>query len=478
MNKAVIYARFSCSKQREASIDDQLRICREWCERNGYTVVNEYCDYAQSGRTDNRPEFQRMVSNAGESSAVIVYMMDRFSRDPYDAPIYKKKLAGKGVKVISATEAMPDGPEAILIERIYEAMAAMESAHTSRRVRRGMEGNAMKCLCNGPVPYGYASDSKGHFIINEDQAAIVREVFARKIAGESSGSITSDLRRRGVKNRRGKLVDHIFADTVSRNEKYTGIYSWGKFRKVGGIPQIVSREDFMKAQSVKPKKSRAAEHWGEYLLAGRAICAGCGRNLVGVSGRGRGSKKYEYYKCPSSCGVKTVRADWLEETVAQSLRDMLKDHERCLELARIVERYADDTKARKAAEAAAKRKRQAEEEISRLIDAIAGGIDPALVADKVNTLQAEVEALEDQIELAKNVAAFDVEEFAQWLGRATELSKRELIDAFIHTLLVDNEHITLILNYNSKENEPSRIDIERVRRITEWCSMQDSNLRP
>ena len=87
---AVIYARFSCNKQREASIDDQLRICRQWCQRERYAIVAEYCDYAISGRTDDRPEFQRMVANAGESDIVLVYMMDRCSRGEYDAPIYKR----------------------------------------------------------------------------------------------------------------------------------------------------------------------------------------------------------------------------------------------------------------------------------------------------------------------------------------------------------------------------------------------------
>ena len=90
---AVIYARFSCSKQREASIEDQLRVCREWCAREGYGVVAEYCDHAFSGRSDNRPMFQEMIANAGESDIVLVYMMDRFSRSEYDAPIYKKELA-------------------------------------------------------------------------------------------------------------------------------------------------------------------------------------------------------------------------------------------------------------------------------------------------------------------------------------------------------------------------------------------------
>ena len=118
---AVIYARFSCSKQREASIDDQLRVCREWCDREGYEVVREYSDYAMSGRSDDRPQFQEMIANAGESDIVLVYMMDRFSRSEYDAPIYKKELAKHGVEVVSAMEALPDGPEKILIEKTTRA---------------------------------------------------------------------------------------------------------------------------------------------------------------------------------------------------------------------------------------------------------------------------------------------------------------------------------------------------------------------
>ena len=84
VNTAVVYARFSCSKQREASIEDQLRVCTRWCADNGYAIVGTYIDRAYSGRTDERPEFQRMIANAGESEIVLVYMMDRFSRDIYD----------------------------------------------------------------------------------------------------------------------------------------------------------------------------------------------------------------------------------------------------------------------------------------------------------------------------------------------------------------------------------------------------------
>ena len=98
---AVAYCRFSCAKQREASIADQLRVCTEWCTAHGYTIVKKYTDYAQSGRSDDRPEFQRMIANAGESEIVIVYASDRFSRSAYDAPIYKKKLEDAESETIS-----------------------------------------------------------------------------------------------------------------------------------------------------------------------------------------------------------------------------------------------------------------------------------------------------------------------------------------------------------------------------------------
>ena len=82
---AVLYARYSSDKQREASIDDQLRVCRDYCKAEGIEVVAEYKDYALSGKTDHRPEFRRMIANAPESDYVVVYMFDRFSRDRYDS---------------------------------------------------------------------------------------------------------------------------------------------------------------------------------------------------------------------------------------------------------------------------------------------------------------------------------------------------------------------------------------------------------
>lgn len=475
---AVIYARFSCSKQREASIEDQLRVCREWCAREACAVVREYCDYAVSGRTDDRPQFQEMVRNAGESDIVLVYMMDRFSRDVYDAPIYKKRLRDRGVKVVSATETMPDGPEAILIESIYEAMAAMESAHTARRVKRGMEGNAMKCLHNGVRIYGYSHGEDGRYEVVPDEAEVVREVFSRKAHGEAVNSIAADLRRRGVRPRTGKPASYGFVYNMLKNEKYTGVYIWGDTRVEGGMPAIVSKGDFIMAQAAKVRKQRSDEVWGEFPLTGRAICEGCGMNLVGTSGHGRSGAKYEYYKCSKGCGVKPARADWLEPAIVQALRELLSDREEAMRIAGVIAEHARDKEAERKIARAQRRKADAEHGIDRLMDAVAGGLDAELAKGKIDELRTQADVAEAEIKVQQNAARFDAEDFADFLQFGAALDDRALLKAFVYQVMVGDKEVTVTLNYDIKKFEPARLKISRVRTDLTWWAVRESNPRP
>ena len=90
----VIYARYSSHNQQETSIEGQLKVCHEFCERNNYTVIHEYIDRAISGRTDNRPDFLQMIQDSASRhfDFIIVYQLDRFSRNRYDSAHYKNKL--------------------------------------------------------------------------------------------------------------------------------------------------------------------------------------------------------------------------------------------------------------------------------------------------------------------------------------------------------------------------------------------------
>ena len=89
MIKAVIYARYSSSSQTEQSIEGQVRVCREFAERNGYVIVSEYIDRAKTGTNDNRPAFKQMLYDSKNRTfeAVLVYKLDRFARNRYDSAL-------------------------------------------------------------------------------------------------------------------------------------------------------------------------------------------------------------------------------------------------------------------------------------------------------------------------------------------------------------------------------------------------------
>lgn len=131
----VIYARYSSHSQTEQSIEGQLQSCYEYARANGHSVVGEYIDRAQSGTTDSRVEFQRMIADGDKHffEAVLVYQLDRFARNRYDSAINKAKLKKNGIRVISARENISDDASGILVEGVLESMAEYYSAELSQK---------------------------------------------------------------------------------------------------------------------------------------------------------------------------------------------------------------------------------------------------------------------------------------------------------------------------------------------------------
>ena len=464
---AVIYARFSCSKQREASIEDQLRVCRDWCAREGYAIVAEYCDHAISGRTDDRPEFQRMIANAGESDIVLVYMMDRFSRDPFDAPIYKRELQAHGVRLVSALEAIPDSPEGIIYEKLLEGLAACESRKTSIRTKRGMEGNAIKCMANGVRCYGYRTGEDGRYEVVPEEAEVVREVFRRRALGESVTSIARDLAARGVRTYTGRPCSYTMVYNMLRNEKYTGVYSWGDVRVPDGMPTIVEKGSFMAAQGVRGRKQRASEDWGEFALSGRVVCGACGMNMPGVSGRGSAGRKYEYHSCTHCREVRPVRRDWLEGEIVSALRATLDDPSEALRIAELCVGSGEPPQIAMRRKAASDSLREAQRGLANILRAIEEGVMVPGTKERVAELEEQRDRAERELAVFEE-RRIDPESFARFLRFGATLSDRLLLDAFVYQVVVSNDDVLVTLNYSDKNNEPARLEFSRVRTSCEW----------
>ena len=134
MKTAVVYARYSSERQTEQSIEGQLRVCTEYAKSNDIVIVDTYIDRAMTGTNDNRTDFQRMLKDASKQAwdYVLVYKLDRFSRNKYEMAMHKKTLRDNGIKLLSAMENIPDTPEGIILESLLEGMAEYYSADVSR----------------------------------------------------------------------------------------------------------------------------------------------------------------------------------------------------------------------------------------------------------------------------------------------------------------------------------------------------------
>ena len=323
---AVIYARYSSDNQREESIEGQLRECKEYADQNGITVVRTYIDRALSAKTDSRPQFQQMIHDSATHTfeAVLVWKLDRFSRNRYDSAHYKRILKNNRVHVVSVTEPISNTPEGIMLESLLEGMAEYYSAELAEKVSRGHKENALKAKFNGgPVPLGYRIDSEHHYQIDPNTAPVVQEAFHRYAAGESIRSIIESLNARGIRNSRGNPFTKNSFQTLLKNRRYLGEYRYKDTVIPDAIPAIIDPDCFDAVQRrceihrQAPAHNKADIH---YLLTTKLFCGKCGTMMAGESGRSHTGTVHCYYKCGTrkrsgkeACSLKPVRKEPLEQ---------------------------------------------------------------------------------------------------------------------------------------------------------------------
>lgn len=317
MKKAVIYARYSCEKQTEISIEGQLEVCKKYAIEHDYYVVDIYIDRAVSGRTDQRDAFQKMLKDSALKSfeAVIVYKLDRFSRDKYESAIHRHTLRQNGVQLISAIENIPDTPEGIILESVLEGLNQYYSMELAQKVNRTFrikrrEGQFL----GGRVTYGYRIENK-RYIINEDEAAIIRDMFDMATKHCTLVEI------------RHKYPD--FSSTrihkILDNHKYVGAlnHQGEVFENV--IPSIVDEKTFALAQAnLTQIPHNYHRYTDDYILSGKIYCGLCGKKMRGISGTSKGGEKYKYYGCKKPCELKQVSVESIETSIVDEIIDLLQ----------------------------------------------------------------------------------------------------------------------------------------------------------
>lgn len=333
MNVA-IYARFSSSSQREASIEEQEKICREYAGRNQYIVVKVYSDSALTGRNDNRPELRKLLADSSKKlfDVVLVYSIDRFGRNLVQTLQNEGKLNENGVTLISVTERFTNDPSGRFFRSLMMAHAQYYSDELSQKIKRGMDYNGENCLCTGGnIALGYKVNKESmRFEINLSTAPIVQMVFEMYAGGKTVTEITNHLNSLGYKTARGVPFNKNSLHTMLKNKRYIGIYTYKGKEIPDGLPRIISDELFNKVAEIMSKNKKAparAKAKVEYLLTTKLFCGFCKEMMTGFSATGKQGRVYNYYICNGKknkkCDKKMVKKDYIEDLVVSQCRKLL-----------------------------------------------------------------------------------------------------------------------------------------------------------
>ena len=460
---AVIYARYSSDNQREESIEGQIRECTAYAEKNGITIVKHYIDRAISAKTDNRPEFQQMIKDSDKKlfDIVLVWKLDRFARNRYDSARYKTQLKKNGVKLMSATEIISEGPEGIILESVLEGYAEYYSADLAEKVVRGQTENILKGRCNGGRgTFGYTLDSERKFHIDPLTSPFVLESFKKYNEGSTMKEIRDWLNENGIKNPVGGAFTYNSVEHMLKNRRYIGEL---KFRDVvvpDAVPPIIPLELFEDVQEkiAKNKKAparRKAED--DYLLTTKLFCGYCGALMFGESGTSRTGEVHRYYKCATAkkhkgCKKKTVRKQWLEDLVVNQTMQLVKD-DAAMEsiIAKVMELQNKENTNIPLYE---KQLRDAESGIQNMLNAIQAGILTSSTKERLEQLEETKRELEARIAEEKLAKPKVTEEFIRfWLLRFRKLDmslkdqRQALVDTFINAIYLYDDKVLITFNY-------------------------------
>lgn len=481
----VIYARYSAGpRQTDQSIEGQLRVCTDFCKQRGLTVIDTYCDRHISGRTDERPEFQRLIADAKRKKfeAVVVYKTDRFARNKYDSAVYKRELKRNGIQIFYAAEAIPDGPEGIILESLMEGLAEYYSAELAQKIKRGMHESALKCQSTGSGrPLGYRVDEQKHFQIDPESAQTVQTIFEQYIKGESNAAICELLNSRGLRTAQGKPFNKNSINRIIKNRKYIGEYRYHDIVVEGGMPAIISKDTFNLAQAeMERRRTRKAPKSpkAEYLLAGRLFCGHCKGPMQGVSGTGKSGNKWYYYYCGNTrgknktCDKKQVSRDRLERAVVDFTVRYILQEEVLEELARKVH-AAQERQNDTASEIAFYEKKLADNKksIANVLRAIESGAATQTLPARLQELENEQAVILGEISFLKGKRLAFTEDqifFAlmkhlePYPGESEQDYRRRIISDFVSEVYLYDGRLLIYFNISSEDGKLKSADLSNI----------------
>ena len=457
MKTAVIYARYSCDKQTEQSIEGQLRVCQEYAQRNDILILNTYMDQAMSGTNDNRPDFQKMIKDSArkEWDYVLVYKLDRFSRNKFEATIHKKTLRDHGVKVLSVMENIPDTPEGIILESLLEGMNQYYSAELSQKVKRGMRETRLKGFYQGgTILYGYKLGGR-KLVKDEIHSEVVKRIYEEFSKGICVRKIIERLTAQGV-YKNGKKFPMNTVYNILRCERYTGIYRKGEEVVENMYPAIISKELFDTVQGIlKTYQQGKNSIEVTYLLRNKLKCGYCGQSIIGESGTAKNGERKYYYKCRgrkiklNDCHKSVISKDDLEHIIIDTMITELSDSQTVENAVKyLFELQNKNANENKLLNAYLKEQKDNEKSINNIVANMERGIVAKATSKRLNDLEARQEELEKLIliEQSKQVVKITEAQIRTFYKQALQLEPQMLIGYLVKEIVLFDDRIDIIYN--------------------------------
>ena len=457
MKTAVIYARYSSDNQTEQSIEGQLRVCEQYAKNNDILILKTYIDRAMTGTNDNRPDFQQMIKDSvnKEWQNIIVYKLDRFSRNKYETAKYKKILKDNGVKLLSAMENIPDTPEGIILESLLEGMAEYYSAELSQKVKRGMNETRLKGnFTGGNLIYGYKVENH-KVVINEEQAEVVIFIYEQYALGVYVKDIIQKLNEKHIYNR-GKPFARNTIYNILKNEKYSGIYRHNNEVFENMYPRIVSQEIYDKV-----RKKTSQNHYGKrsievvYLLRNKLKCGYCGEPISAECGTSSKGNKRRYYKClgkkrhTTNCNKQTLRKEILENFVIDIL---LKELNKPQTIEKMINNLLKVQESMESGNSLLtslyKEKTETQNTLDNIMKAVEQGVVNNTTNKRMIELENKLEDIERQIIVEKSKTNFKLtkEDIVTYLNDALKLEPQLLINYIVSQIILFDDKMQIYFN--------------------------------
>jgi site-specific DNA recombinase len=429
-NRAAIYARVSTEEQATQgySIQAQLEELRRYAQFQQLDILGEYVDEGASGKSiSGRIEMKRLLKDVqkGMFDFVLFYKLDRIARDLKDALEISDILDQNNVKMYVHVEKIDTSTSSgKMYFQIMGSVAEFERNTIVDRVKMGMTQRAKEGNFNGGQCLGYDSVDKT-LVINEEEAAIVREIFSLSEQGLGYKAIVSRLNAKGYITKRGKQFSVSGVKQILDNPMYIGkirfnqVEFWTEKRRKGKNEDyllvdgkhkpIIELEQWERVQGMRKKRSYKPSRSDEpYILAGIIRCPMCGGGMVAGRSKGGNGTTYRNYVCgqhhnkgKTACRANTIRADRAETEVFQRISDLISSPS---VLKRIIEKVNEQ---RLIAEQPLvehqklikNKLNQASKKLDNLLDALADGtFSKATLAPKIRELEEQKASLEQQLE--------------------------------------------------------------------------------